>query len=238
MKKTILALMLTFISISLYASTVTPLGYCGDRSYFSLSDMAINRIYEVRYGEQIVTWTTLTPDTVIYFNFIMPKDGTIDIRFKGTNPDAVWQGWWYGWKAGNFEYANCSSLPVRIFDFKVKKNESSIDISFSTAEEQGILKYEVLASKNGIDFNKVDEIVATGKSSYSTSLSMLSLAFLPLLLFVRKKKHLLFILSMVLILFACKKENVFIDKSEYTYLKIVAVGDNGQVDESRTILVK
>lgn len=64
-----------------------------------------------------------------------------------------------------------SILPVNDLKFAVAKNGLNAELKWSTASEKNTLRFDVMHSLNGKDFNKIGEVVAIKNSSTTTSYS-------------------------------------------------------------------
>lgn len=61
------------------------------------------------------------------------------------------------------------TLPVNLTQFDVVKSACNFDVTFSTENEVNLSRFEIEASKNGIDFVKIGEIASRNASKYNSS---------------------------------------------------------------------
>jgi hypothetical protein len=70
--------------------------------------------------------------------------------------------------ATNFTYTVISVLPITIINFSGKKDNSTIKLVWTTAQELNTDHYEIYTSNNGIDFKNIGTKKAAGNSNTST----------------------------------------------------------------------
>lgn len=64
-------------------------------------------------------------------------------------------------------FAQIPPLPVKFVSISANKRDADVEVGWKVAEEQGILKYEILRSTDGISFIPVGSVNASGISDYT-----------------------------------------------------------------------
>ena len=65
-------------------------------------------------------------------------------------------------------------LPVEIFDFQVVKSKEYVNLIWQVGYEKGVSKYEIERSGDGISYEKVGEVKATGLTNYSIAIPFMT----------------------------------------------------------------
>lgn len=63
------------------------------------------------------------------------------------------------------------SLPVKLASFEVKKNETAVNLNWTTSEETKANRFEVQRSANAVDWQAIGEITAAGESKTTVQYS-------------------------------------------------------------------
>ena len=251
MKKSIMGLILTLISIQLYACHIEPLRQCGDSAYFITKVFNPNSLYEFRItgtSEIILSFTTgdNVNDSIIALN--VPVGTGIELQYKWIKNEWWTTTWMDPVYAASGIYAGCGALPVRISNFYAQKKDNNTTLSFQVEEEAGIDHYDIIASINGDKYKLIAQIKADGSKRYiipispvgsdfaiSALLSLLILAKDKRKRFTWKKAITLLPLFLVMTFVACERINPQPYHQQYNYFKVQAVTHEGAVAASTEI---
>ncbi|MEO6682526.1 MAG: hypothetical protein ABIN48_06845 [Ginsengibacter sp.] len=231
MKRYLLIIVLFLSSSIVFSATVTPLGFCGDSSYFEIYGMEYNSIYEVKAegtNNALTTWVTPQNDTTIKFAVAIAPNTNIEIRFRYNAANTTWLGWYSGWKSSDNQYSSCSALLVGISNFKVRKSGSNVFIEFDAGDESVARHYNIWASTDGENWEIIKVLPPNSSAHYSLSVPLIAtVAFLPFfILFCKKRKHFFILLVMMLIFLGCKKV-VEESKEEYKFFQVEMITTQG-----------
>lgn len=153
MKKTILGLMLSFISICGYSCRLEPLGWCSGKAYFITQEFFNHSDVEVRYfGTTVVIYsftTAATGSTDVTFSVSQPIQSVLiglQFRFKDVG-ETTWGAWSLSNTSISSIYAHCSTLGVTIRNFDVQKvDETHVLVKFSVDNAAGVNYYNIVVA--------------------------------------------------------------------------------------------
>lgn len=216
-----------------YSATITPLGYCGQSSYFEIYGMEKNSIYEIREANNsnnLVTWITPPNDTTVLFSLPIMPNTNIQIRFRYNADNTTWLGWFSGWTSANFQYSECGALPLGITNFTAIKSGSNITIDFIPGDEAYINMYYINGSVNGNNWEVIKTLKPNASTHYSINIGLLAGAsFLPIfLLFCKKRKHFVFLLLLFFVFLGCRKNLEEKPIKDYKFIQIETVTNDGE----------
>lgn len=228
MKKSILGFALALICAQAMAWHLDPLGQCGNRSYYITRQFDPNSIYQIRVENSTDT-ITITTGAVVHDSIISLICNIGDFPYmRYRNIDNVNFSIWNSQaQAVDYNYANCGTLAININSLSVRNNI----ISFKAEDESQVTQYNVLGTKDGVNYGVLQSFSPTGKGSYSIPIfgGVAFGSIFLLALFSTKKNKWLLGLSIVLTLafFSCKKESNSDQSKGYIAYKIQAVLKSG-----------
>lgn len=250
MKKTIIAAITLLINFNLFACHLPPLGWCGGQAYFSTAQFENDAVFEFRYyGADTValTYTTKhTGSTDTTLTFEQPiQNYPVRIQFRWKKNGGNWNAWGNNGATPNYfqgstnQLPGCSVLAVSFSDVSAINNDGELTVQFTNEDESNVSHYNIMLSKDGVNWDKVKEVPATGNHSYSVGIGLTGLAFIfPFLVGFKKKKYLPFAIIVSIILFSCQKESIVSTTNDYKYAKVQSVSMDGSTVNTNVLPFK
>lgn len=233
MKKLLLGLALSLSISALFACHIDPIGECDGNSYFITRVFNPNSIYHfIVAGDTIETFTTgaVVHDSI--FSLSIQAETEVLIAYNYIGSDFIEYS---SATSADYQFAGCGALAVQFTNISAQRTSGGIKVNFTNYDESEVLRYDIMLSKDGKDWVKIQSVNPTGQDSYSIKLGALSIAFLlPFLVFFKSKKirPLLYLLVlMVVVLFSCQKESI-VKTDNYNFVRIDAVKVDGNIISS------
>lgn len=250
MKKSIMGLILTLISIQLFACYFDGAGECKQdgktTSYFITRLFNPNSIYSfIVAGDTLEKFTTgpIVKDSL--FSLPVSAGTEITMSYHYLNSDCIEYSTTV---AAGYTYAGCGALPVRISNFYTQRKNNSTVLTFQVEEASDIDHYDVIASVYGDKYKLIAQIKADGSKRYVVPISPINSgfavsAFLSLLILAkdkrkrstRRKTITLLPLFLVMTFVACERISPQPYQQQYNYFKVQAVTHEGVVAASTEI---
>lgn len=232
MKRIIILSLLIASSLTTLACHIDPLGKCEDKSYFITRGFKSNSIYHfIANGDTIETFTTGTIVTDSIFSLNVGGYTEITMAYNYIGSDFIE----YSTAISSPQpYAGCGALAVHFTKVKAIRESDGIKVLFTNEDESGVLRYDISMSKDGINFDKLQSVPVTGKHNYSVKLGITIAFFLPFLVFFKSKKirPLLFLLSLMIVIFSCRKIVEHKNFKDYKVVKVDAINIDGSIISS------
>lgn len=229
MKKIILGLALSLSISTLFACHIDPLGKCENQSYFITRIFNPNSIYHfIANGDTIETFTTGAIVTDSIFSLNVPGGTEIKMAYNYIGSDFVEYSTAI---SSSSPYAGCGALAVHFTKVSAVRESDGIKVSFTNEDESGVLRYDISMSEDGVNFDKLQSVPATGQHNYSVKLGLTVAFFLPFLVFFKSKKirPLLFLLALMIVIFSCRKIVEHKNLKDYKIVKVDAVNVDGSI---------
>lgn len=241
--KTLVLLAFLFLTIQpVRACHLDTLGWCSGKAYYITKQFNNNGIFEFRmHNTTSLLFTYITKPTGLTDTIISVDQSSqastviVEFRWKmvGSN-DSTFSDW-LRYRSGTNQYAGCSFLATTFTYVNAQRDNNKLNVSFNNENEEGVSSYNVQLSIDGVRWDNVKNINATGAHTYSYSFTLIAKAVLlfPLLLISFKRRTSVMILGLVILAilpFACKKASIVntTDK-EYKYVRIEAITQDGSI---------